>query len=109
MVEKYYDYYVKSKNLKFDFNFVSCLNWLLMKLEKINENLRAGRKKPLVLKLDSHLLKKIIFICFNESPLIMMKNPFFSSYIVLTFWSCRRNGLIRKIRFISKFITSQPG
>ena len=28
---------------------------------------------------------------------------------VLTFWSCRKNRLIRKIRLISKFITSQPG
>ena len=24
-------------------------------------------------------------------------------------WSCRKNGLIRKIRLTSKFITSQPG
>ena len=28
---------------------------------------------------------------------------------VLPFWSCRKNGLIRKIRLISKFMTSQPG
>ena len=28
---------------------------------------------------------------------------------VLTFWLCRRNGLIRKTRLISKFLTSQPG
>ena len=28
---------------------------------------------------------------------------------VLTFWSCRENGLIRKRRLISKFMTSQPG
>ena len=28
---------------------------------------------------------------------------------VLTFWSCRTNGLIRKIRLISKFLTLQPG
>ena len=27
----------------------------------------------------------------------------------MTFWSCRKNGLIRKIRLISKFMTSQPG
>ena len=25
------------------------------------------------------------------------------------FWSCRENGLIRKIRSTSKFMTSQPG
>ena len=28
---------------------------------------------------------------------------------VLTFWACRKNSLIRKIRLISKFVTSQPG
>ena len=28
---------------------------------------------------------------------------------VLTFWLCRENGLIQKIRLISKFMTSQPG
>ena len=27
----------------------------------------------------------------------------------LTFWSCRENGLIRKMRLISKLMTSQPG
>ena len=27
----------------------------------------------------------------------------------MTFWSCRKNDLIRKIRLTSKFMTSQPG
>ena len=27
----------------------------------------------------------------------------------MTFWSCRKNSLIRKIRLISKFMMSQPG
>ena len=27
----------------------------------------------------------------------------------MTFWSCRKNGLIRQIRLISKFMMSQPG
>ena len=27
---------------------------------------------------------------------------------VMTFWSCRKNGLIRKIRLTSKFMMSQP-
>ena len=27
----------------------------------------------------------------------------------MTFWSCRKNSLIRKIRLISKSVTSQPG
>ena len=31
-------------------------------------------------------------------------------YVFVTaFWSCRKNGLIRKIRLTSKFMTSQPG
>ena len=29
------------------------------------------------LKLDSHLPKKFLFICFGESPLKMMKNAFY--------------------------------
>ena len=27
----------------------------------------------------------------------------------MTFWSCRKNGLIKTIRLTSKFVTSQPG
>ena len=27
----------------------------------------------------------------------------------MIFWECRENGLIRKIRLTSKFMTSQPG
>ena len=41
-----------------------------------------------------------------------LKNSFRSQDIyvfVTTFWSCRRNGLIRKITLTSKFMTSQPG
>ena len=30
-------------------------------------------------------------------------------FFVTTFWSCRENGLIRKVRLTSKFMTSQPG
>ena len=56
----------------------------------------------------------------TESPLEMMKNAVYFTLkalfvlkifkiFVLTFWSCGKNGLIRKIRLISKFMTSQPG
>ena len=31
------------------------------------------------------------------------------SVFVMTFWSCRKKGLIRKVRLISRFMTSQPG
>ena len=42
-----------------------------------------------------------------------MKNAFyfilFHFYFCQTFWSCRKNGLLRKRRLISKFMMSQPG
>ena len=44
--------------------------------------------------------KKNYFICFDGNPVKMMKNVFRSEDIgifVSTFWSCRKNGLIRKI------------
>ena len=63
--------------------------------------------------------KKICVICCNESPLKMIENAFyfilkafsFSRYLsfVTTFWSCRKNGLIRKIRLTSKSKMPQPG
>ena len=34
-------------------------------------------KKFTQLKSDSHLPNKILFVCFNESPLKMMKNAFY--------------------------------
>ena len=43
---------------------------------------------------------------------IYLKSSFRSKDIemfVLTIWSRRKNGLIKKIRLISKFMTSQPG
>ena len=57
-------------------------------------------------------------ICLVESPLKGMKNAFYLIlktlsqdiyFFVTTFWSRRGNGLIRKIRLTSKFMTSQPG
>ena len=56
-----------------------------------------------ILKSDYQLPKKC-FKCFNESPRSQDIYVF-----VLTFWSCRKNGLIREIRFISTFMMSQPG
>ena len=64
--------------------------------------------------------KKNCVICFIESPLKTIKNAFYFivkalfvlkifQVFVTTFWSCRKNGLIRKIRLTSKFMTSQPG
>ena len=41
-----------------------------------------------------------------------LKSSFHSEdiyFFVLTFWSCRKNSLARKIRLVSKFILSEPG
>ena len=64
--------------------------------------------------------KKIWVVCFIESPLKMMNNAFYLilkalfvlkifKVFIMTFWSSRKSDLIRKIRLISKFMTSQPG
>ena len=89
-------------------------------LKKSVESLNKFPKILLYLNLDPHLSKKIVFICFNENLLKMMKNAFYfylkSTFrsqdiqlFVLTFWKCAKNGLIRKIYLISKSVTSQPG
>ena len=44
-------------------------------------------------------LLNYLFISFRSQNILIF---------ILTFWSCRRNGLIRKIRLISRFLTSQP-
>ena len=44
-----------------------------------------------LLKLDSHLLNKIIFVYFNESPLKMMENAFYfiiKALFVLKVFKC---------------------
>ena len=70
------------------------------------------------LESDSHLPKKICFICFTESPLKGMKNAFYFilktvfvlkifNFFVLIFWSCTKKWL--KKGLISKNMTSQLG
>ena len=71
------------------------------------------------LKSDSHLPKKLCqlldwkpFKNDNKFFLFHLKSFFLSQYIqvfVTTFWSSRKNSLVRKIRLTSKFMTSQPG
>ena len=44
--------------------------------------------------------------------LVHLENSFRSQDIdifVLTFWSCTKSDLIRKMRLVSKFMTPQPG
>ena len=71
---------------------------------------------PRSIKVGLSPFKKKFFISFNDSPSKMTKNAFYFilkalfvlKIFVLTFWSCRKNSLIRKIRLITKFMTSQP-
>ena len=76
-------------------------------------------KRSHILKVGLSPSNKIIFICFNESPLKMMRNTFYfivktlfvlkiTEFLSWLFGHVEKNVLIRKIRLISKFITSQP-
>ena len=61
-----------------------------------------------------YLLPELIMVVFKFwTALKSIFNAFFVLKIfwifVLNFWSCRKDGLIRKIRLISKVITAQPG
>ena len=47
---------------------------------------------------------KMYFVSSKKLFLVLKIFKFF----LTTFWSCRKNSLIRKIRFISKFMTSEP-
>ena len=79
----------------------------LRKLAKIQEQIYTYLRK-----VGPSSSKKICDICFIESPFKMMKNEVLSEdtyFFITNFWSCMKNGLIRKMRLISKFMTSQPG
>ena len=80
----------------------------------------TGSKRPsAVIKVRLSPSKRNCFICFNESPLKMVKNDFYfilKALFVLKifkFLSClfghAKSSLIRNIKLISKFITSQAG
>ena len=72
------------------------------------------------LKSDSHLPKKLCYLLNwkpfknDEKSFLFHLKSFFRfqgicfAVFVATFWSCKKNGLIRKIRLTSKFMTSQP-
>ena len=71
------------------------------------------------LRFDFHLPKKVYFIYFKESPLKMMKNVIHLILKALFFRRClnfcldifviKKQGLIREVWLILKFMTSQPG
>ena len=69
-------------------------------------------------KLGSHLPKKVFYLLqklpFKNDECFLfhlkgVKLRFVLKIFVLTFWACKENGLIRKIRLISKFMMSQHG
>ena len=67
-------------------------------------------------QLDSHFPKKFLlkmpFKNGEKCFLFHLKSTFRSkdiSAFVRTFCSCRKNGLIRKIRLSAEFMTSRPG
>ena len=62
-------------------------------------------------KSDFHLSKKLCYLV-DWKPFKNDENAFYfvlKALFVKTFWSCRKNDLIRKISLTSKFMTSQPG
>ena len=74
----------------------------------------------MTLKSDSHLPSKNLCHFLDWKPfkndgkcfLFHLKSSFCSQDIkvfVMTFWSCRKNSLIRKMRLTLKFMTLQPG
>ena len=81
-----------------------------------NELVTICKIKTNYLKLDSHLPNKLLFASMtalkNDEKcfLFHLKSSFRFQNIcifILAFWSYRKNGLIRKIRLISNFTTSQ--
>ena len=80
----------------------------------------GSNRARLLIKWDTHLPKTVSFasrkaflISYDEKWIFFhLKNSFSSQDIqlfVLTFCLCRKKCLIRKIRLISKFMTSHPG
>ena len=96
------------------------IQYIEERLSQVNSNTFLHHCDVLIVKSDSHLPKRIFLFA---SMIITFKNDEISflchlkiycssqdiEMIELTFWPCRKNGLIRKIRLISKIVTSQPG
>ena len=80
---------------------------------------RLHEKVLWILKVGLSPFKETCFICFNESLLKMMKNALdlilktlcvlksFKSFSWIFRHAARKNGLIRKLRLISKLMTTQ--
>ena len=104
--------------------FHCCMTWLRNKKQDffywyliIRTTLREQNTGQLNLKLDSHL-RNIFFFWFAsmkkwwKSISLYLESSLHSQNVwifVLTSWSFRKNDLIRKLKSILEFMTSQPG
>ena len=95
-------------------------SWWLLKKSSISKANLVRLDIFSKIKVGLSPFKKKVFICFSDNPSKMMKNAFlfhlksFSCsqdiwIFDLTFWACSKNGLIRDISLISKFMMTQPG
>ena len=91
-------------------SFNLCDNWKTLNFIKVYRYFDRFS----IVSLSALTFHKNHVICFNERPLKMMKNAFYFNskaqfvlkIFVLTFLPYRKNDLIRKIRIISKLVTS---
>ena len=96
-------------------------NVILYKFQSLKFELKTWSWRISKYLKKSRLLspKKYCFISFNESALKIVKSVFYfilkAPFVLqiftflFCFWPCGKNDLIRKIRLIFKFMTSQPG
>ena len=90
------------------------MSYILVVLKYLTSNIGWVINAPLVLWKSGSLyfLQWKPFKNDEKCFLFDLKRYFHSQdtdIFVFNFWSCRKNGLIRQIRLISKFKTSQPG
>ena len=102
--------FVKFSLFNFFITYVSASSYVACFLDEVRGTKKAFSRYP-VFKVGLSPSKKSCYLPWK--PFKNDKNCFFcSQYIegfLMAFCSCRKNGLIRKIGLISKFITSQPG
>ena len=86
-------------------------NYLLAKFKYVTNV--SGTILHDALKLDSHLPKKCFYICFNESPLKLMKNAFYfilkALFVLKIFKFLSYIFVMWKKRLNQKDLTTQPG
>ena len=103
--------------------FCQCTNYLVVLVQKLGIFVSHKHSFSLCFRNLDNVLKNapsgLRRFLATEIPLKMMKNAFISPYKLFSFskylnvcldsFVMLKNGLIRKIRLILKFMTSQPG